>query len=130
MGKNSSIRPSVVSAPSPGPNRLAQCGSGLRCLNRVALLLLFISVPVLLTLAKESLYLPQMDAGHYLNKAIKTTVAHHPIVLEREPLTVINKIIPPRCQFISRPTRPPNPDLPSINLAISLQHRSPPSSLT
>ena len=105
-----------------------------RCLApfvRGALLaLLLFAVPALSTLAKNSWYLPQSNPVHYLNIASKMQVPHVPVVLEKAPLRPIAMLIPAPEEAI-RSTHEPDlePPKPSIGVTVTLQHRSPPSSL-
>jgi hypothetical protein len=94
------------------------------------LALLLFAVPALSTLAKNSWYLPQSNPVHYLNIASKMQVPHVPVVLEKAPLRAIAMLIPAPEELI-RSTHEPDwqPPKPSIGVTVSLQHRSPPSSL-
>jgi hypothetical protein len=91
------------------------------------LALLFVAVPALSTLAKNSWYLPQSNPGHYLNIASKMQVPHCPFVFDRAPLQATAKFVP--WQPLTRSRREPDlkPPIPSIGVTVSLQHRSPPS---
>ena len=104
---------------------------GLPCfLRRVAVVLLLLTVPALSTLAKNSWYLPQADAGHYLTGAVKMRVAHSPELLDSRPLRLIANVISPQPQ-IRKPREPEfAPEIPSISVTVALQHRSPPTLLT
>lgn len=98
-----------------------------RCVKRTVLFLLLFAVPVLSTLAKTSWYLPQADAGHNLTAAVKMKVANSPIIFEALPLQPVVKVSPPLPEIrTSRPVEP-EPEIPSIGVTVSLQHRSPPS---
>jgi hypothetical protein len=91
------------------------------------LALLLLAVPTLATLAKNSWYLPQSNPGHYLNIASKMNVPHCSILLRQAPLRAIAKLLPAP-QVIWRPREADRePPKPSIGLAVSLRHRSPPS---
>ena len=98
-----------------------------RVAQRAVILLLLLAIPTLSTLAKTRWYLPQADAGHYLTGAVKMKVAHSPIVFEGLPPQTDVRIAPPQQPAI-RVTRPiePAPEIPSISVRVSLQHRSPP----
>jgi len=93
------------------------------------LALLLFAVPALSTLAKNSWYLPQSNPIHYLNIASKMQVPHVPVVLEKAPLRPIAMLVP--APEVIRSTHEPDlePPKPSIGVTVSLQHRSPPSSL-
>jgi hypothetical protein len=99
-------------------------------LKRVAVLFLLLTVPSLSTLAKNSWYLPQADAGHYLTGAVKMRVAHSPELLDTCPLRLINKVISPQPQIRRHQEPELAPEIPSISVTVALQHRSPPALLT
>ena len=99
-------------------------------LKRVAVLFLLLTVPSLSTLAKNSWYLPQADAGHYLTGAVKMRVAHAPELLDRCPLRLINKVISPQPQVWRHQEPELAPEIPNISVTVVLQHRSPPALLT
>jgi hypothetical protein len=94
------------------------------------LALLLFAVPALSTLAKNSWYLPQSNPVHYLNIASKMRVPQVAVVLNKAPLRAIAMLIPAPEEVI-RSTHEPDlePPKPSIGVTVSLQHRSPPSSL-
>jgi hypothetical protein len=93
------------------------------------LALLLFAVPALSTLAKNSWYLPQSNPVHYLNIASKMRVPQVSVVLNKAPLRPIAMLIP--APEVIRSTHEPDlePPKPSIGVTVSLQHRSPPSSL-
>jgi hypothetical protein len=80
-------------------------------------------------LAKNSWYLPQSNPVHYLNIASKMRVPQVSVVLNKAPLRPIAMLIP--APEIIRSTHEPDlePPKPSIGVTVTLQHRSPPSSL-
>jgi hypothetical protein len=91
--------------------------------------LLLIAVTGLSTVAKNSPYFPKSDPAHYINISSKMKGAPAPVLLERAPLCVIAKVIPPQ------PFTPRNHGVeemslpsPSIGITVSIQHRSPPPS--
>jgi hypothetical protein len=108
-------------------NRLARRPDCRSFVSRAALLLLLLAVPTLSTLAKNSWYLPQTDTGHYLTGAVKMKASCSPVVIDREPLRLIGRVIPPRPQFRMRREERLVPPRTLISLTICLQHRSPPS---
>jgi hypothetical protein len=93
------------------------------------LALLLFAVPALSTLAKNSWYLPQSNPVHYLNIASKMRVPQVAVVLNKAPLQPIAMLIP--APEVIRAAHEPDwqPPKPSIGVTVTLQHRSPPSSL-
>jgi hypothetical protein len=98
-------------------------------LQLATVVVLLFAVAVLSTLAKNSPYFPKSNPAHYVNIASKMKASPSPVVLEREPLCPIAKVVPPQ------PPEPRNHGVeeislpsPSIGVTVSIQHRSPPSS--
>lgn len=116
---------------SPGPSRPQSEGleRWLKWLNRLALLLLLLAVPALSTLAKDSWYLPQTNAGHYLTGAIKMKVVHPRLLTDHEPLLAVAKIIPPQPEWPRIRRGQPEFSVLSVGITVSPQLRSPPSPL-
>src|SRR5947209_5085996 len=98
-----------------------------RFCNLSGLLVLLLTVATLSTAAKMSWYLPQSDAGHNLTAAVKMKVAHSPIIVEGLPLQPVVKVTPPLPEVRTSRSAEPEPQIPSIGVTVSLQHRSPPS---
>ena len=102
-----------------------------RILARTTVLLLVVAVAGVSTLAKYSQYSPKSDPIHFLSKATKMDVAHHPVDFAADPLHQIVAAVPPPPTF--RTTQPVEPEsfhhLREISVTVSLQHRSPPSLL-
>jgi hypothetical protein len=97
---------------------------------RVAVLFLLVALTGLSTFAKYTPYLPRTNPSHFVNHATKMKVAQSPVVLDRVPLYPVATVIPPRPAYRPRCTdRPVAPPIQLIGLTVSLQHRSPPSSL-
>jgi hypothetical protein len=100
-------------------------------LQIATVVLLLFGVAALSTLAKNSLYFPKSNPTHYVNIASKMKRASSPVVLEREPLYPVAKVLPPQpcaprnhgVETISLPS-------PSVGVTVSIQHRSPPGSLS
>jgi hypothetical protein len=112
-------------AGTPSPRSVRQ--ERLRCLlKRTAILLLLLAVPALSTLAKTSWYLPQADAGHYLNGAIKMSVPHARFQADWEPPLPPMKILPPPAPIADLQPAQPKPSGPDIAITTCLRHRSPP----
>lgn len=98
-------------------------------LQTAIVVLLLFAVAALSTLAKSSQYFPKSNPTHYVNVASKMKVAPLAVLSERAPLHPVAKVVPPQ------PCAPKNHEvegipLPflSIGVAVSIQHRSPPSS--
>jgi hypothetical protein len=98
-----------------------------RFCNLSGLLVLLLAVATLSTAAKMSWYLPRADAGHNLTAAIKMKLAHSPIIVDGLPLQPVVKVAPPLPRIRTSRLVEPEPEIPSISVTVSLQHRSPPS---
>jgi hypothetical protein len=91
--------------------------------------LLLFAVAGLSTLAKNSQYFPKSHPTHYVNIASKMNTAASPVLLEREPLYPVARVVLPQPRVsanhgvneISLPSL-------SIGVTVSIQPRSPPSS--
>jgi hypothetical protein len=98
---------------------------------RVAALLLLVLVAGLATLAKNAQYLPKSNSAHYINCATKMKVAQAAPEADRKPLHPIAKVVPARPIYRSlRQDEPETPPIQLIGLTVSLQHRSPPPSVS
>jgi hypothetical protein len=99
-------------------------------LERIAILLLIFSIAGLSATAKQSKYLPKSNPAHFLGKATKMGVPHHPVPFIPAPLCLVAKVTPRQAEsqtaFILDFEKP---RLPEIAVMVSLQHRSPPSFL-
>lgn len=96
--------------------------------SRVLVLLLLCAVPILSTLAKDSIYLPKSNTVHFINIAAKMKMADAPVVISQphlsEPMMAVQR---PEPQTPS--TRQDELEVPpvvKVSLTICLQHRSPP----
>jgi hypothetical protein len=96
--------------------------------TKVLVLLLLCAVPILSTLAKDSIYLPKSNTVHFINIAAKMKVADAPVAISQpeiaEPMIAIQR---PEPQIPS--TRQDELEVPpvvKVSLTICLQHRSPP----
>ncbi len=103
--------------------RAAQFG-----VTRVLVLLLLCAVPILSTLAKDSIYLPTSNTAHFINIAAKMKVADAPVAVSQpqiaEPEVAIQR---PEVEVrITRQDELEVPPVPKVSLTICLQHRSPP----
>ena len=100
-------------------------------LQIAAVVLLLFAVTALSTLAKNSQYFSRSNPAHYLNISSKMKVSHLPVVIDRTPLRPVARFIPPQPDMrIARVAEEEIPALPSIGVTVSLQHRSPPISLS
>ena len=93
--------------------------------------LLLIAVAGLSTLAKNSQYFPKSNPAHYVSVSNKMKAAPSPDVLERAPLQPIAKVVPPQpCTPRNNGVEEVSLPSPSIGVTVSIQHRSPPISLS
>ena len=98
---------------------------------KVGVVMLLLAIAGFSTLAKNSQYLSRSNPAHYINISSKMKVSHSPVVIDRTPLRPIARFIPPQPEMrIARVVEEEIPALPSIGVTISLQHRSPPLSLS
>jgi hypothetical protein len=95
---------------------------------RVAVLLLLVAIAGFSTLAKNSQYYSRSNPAHFLNISSKMKVSPTPAILARTPLRPVDRLIAPQPPVKAFPVvEEQAPELPSIGVKISLQHRSPPS---
>ena len=95
-----------------------------------AVIFLLVALAGLSTYAKYTPYLPKTDPSHFVNNATKLKVAQAPLVLDRAPLHPVTTVVPSRPAY--RPRRTDEPvasPIQVIGLTVSIQHRSPPTSL-
>ncbi len=98
-----------------------------RFLARTAVLMLLILVPVLSTLAKNSVYYPASNLNHYVSISNKMNVTHAPAMFESAPMRPAANVVPPLPIFPRiREARMDAPLVPQIGSTVSLQLRSPP----
>ena len=129
-GRTYPLRLQIMFLESPASSRAARAERFVRFCNLSALLVLVLAVATLSTAAKMSSDLPQGDAGHNLTAAIKMDVAHYPIISDGLPLQTVVEVAPPLPEIrTSRPVET-EPEIRSISVTVSLQHRSPPSQNT
>jgi hypothetical protein len=101
-----------------------------RILARATVLLLLFAIAGLSTLAIHSRYLPKSNPIHFISKATKMDVTHHPVVFAAGPLYPVVQLAPPQPAVRTvRVLQPEKFHLQQIGLFLSLQHRSPPSLL-
>jgi hypothetical protein len=98
---------------------------------KVGVVMLLVAIAGFSTLAKNSQYLSRSNPAHYINISSKMKVSHLPVVIDRTPLRPVARFIPPQPEMrIARVVEEEIPALPSIGVTVSLQHRSPPLSLS
>jgi len=97
-------------------------------LTRLVGIFLLCAVPILSTIAKDSLYLPKSNTAHYINIAAKMKMADAPVAISQpqiaEPLIVV-AVTPPEIR-VTRQDELEVPPVPKVSLTVCLQHRSPP----
>jgi hypothetical protein len=100
-------------------------------LTRILVLFLLCAVPVLSTIAKDNIYLPQSNHAHFVNIASKMKVADVSVVIVEpqtaEPLAAIT--LPQPEIRVTRPDQLEAPPVARVSLTVCLQHRSPPLNL-
>jgi hypothetical protein len=100
-------------------------------LQIATVIVLLFAVAILSTLAKNSQYFPKSNPTYYVNIASKMKAAAPPVLLERAPHYPITKIVPPQPRAAKKRENEEIPVLPpSIAVTVSIQHRSPPCSLS
>src|SRR5580704_11929490 len=100
-------------------------------LLNISIVLMLFAVAGLSTLAKNSQYFPKSNPTHYVNIATKMKAAPSRVVVQRERLSPVAKLLPPKSEVLNRyaAKEEANLPLPSVGVTVSVQHRSPPSSL-
>jgi hypothetical protein len=99
---------------------------------RLAIVLLLFAIAGFSTMAKNSQYYSRSNPVHFMNISSKMKVSPAPAILDRTPLQLVERLVaPPQQQVRSFPVVEQEfPELPSISVTLSLQHRSPPSFLS
>ncbi|HXO05658.1 MAG TPA: hypothetical protein VN884_08510 [Candidatus Sulfotelmatobacter sp.] len=97
-------------------------------LPRMLVLFLLLAVPGLSTIAKDSIYLPQSNAAHFINKAAKMKLADVAVtVIAPQPAEPLVGIVLPQPEIrVERQAQLGAPPIPKVSLSICLRHRSPP----
>jgi hypothetical protein len=97
---------------------------------RVGVVLLLFAIAGLSTMAKNSQYYSRSNPVHYLNISSKMKMSP-PAALGRTPLRPIARFVvqQPVVRF-SPVVEDQVPELPSLSVTLTLQHRSPPQSLS
>ena len=100
-------------------------------LLNISIVLMLFAVAGLSTLAKNSQYFPKSNPTHYVNIAAKMKPAPSRVVVQRERLSPVAKVLPPKSEVLNRyaAKEEANLPLPSVGVTVSVQHRSPPSPL-
>jgi hypothetical protein len=109
-----------------------QIASDRRFCLKVGILLLLFAIAGFSTLAKNSQYFSKSNPEHYINISSKMKVAAAPAAVDRTPLLrhLENFILPLPQLHVAKVVRAETPPIPSIGVTVSLQHRSPPISLS
>jgi hypothetical protein len=98
---------------------------------RVAVVMLLVAVAGLSTLAKNIQYFPKTNPTHYVSSSTKMKVVHAPVVLDRDRQLPVSKIsVPPRTVWPIREDRLEAVLIPAVGVTVSMQHRSPPASIS
>jgi hypothetical protein len=112
-------------------NHIGQGAQARRVYVKVGVVMLLLAIAGFATLAKNSQYLSRSNPAHYINISSKMKVCHLPVVIDRTPLRPVARFIPPQPEMrIASVVEEEIPALPSIGVTVSLQHRSPPISLS
>jgi hypothetical protein len=99
---------------------------------KAGVVMLLLAIAGFSTVAKNSQYFSRSSPAHYLNICSKMKVSHSPVAIDRTPLRPVARFVPPPqpATRITHVVREEIPPLPSIGVAVSLQHRSPPIPLS
>jgi hypothetical protein len=120
-----------VTTPRQSANQTGQGAQARRVYLKVGVVMLLLAIAGFATLAKNSQYLSRSNPAHYINISSKMKVSHSPVVIDRTPLRPVARFIPPQPELrIVRMVEKEIPALPSMGVTVSLQHRSPPLSLS
>ena len=96
--------------------------------SKATILLLLFTVAGLATFAKNGQYYPDSNPAQHVSVSIKMNVTHSPVQAADEPLQPVSRFLPPQ-----PPVQSPQVQVeeasptPAIGIAVSMQHRSPPS---
>jgi hypothetical protein len=120
-----------VTTAGKSANQIGQAAQTRRVYVKVGVVMLLLAIAGFSTLAKNSQYFSSSNPAHYINISSKMNVSHLPVVIDRTPLRPVARFIPPQPEMrIARVVEEEIPALPSIGVTVSLQHRSPPISLS
>ena len=111
---------------------VSQHSSAGSALARAAVIvLLLVSVVTLSTLAKNGQYFPRTNPVRHASLSTKMKVAQAPVIFAGDALRLVARIAPPPLAFqVTRLEKFEITPIRSISVALSMQHRSPPLSLT
>jgi hypothetical protein len=103
-----------------------------RVFARCALvLLLLVAVAALSTLAKDGQYFASTNPVRHASLSTKMKVAHAPVVISGDELQPIARVVPPLpAARVTRLEQFEVAPVQRISVAVSMQHRSPPPSLS
>jgi hypothetical protein len=119
---------SQFATPDSGTSQTARTR---RVYLKLGVVMLLVAIAGFSTLAKNSQYFSRSNPAHYINISSKMTVSHSPAALDPAPLHPIARFVPPQpATRTAQVVREEIPALPSIGVTVSLQHRSPPISLS
>jgi hypothetical protein len=102
-----------------------------RIFVRIALvLLLLVAVASLSTLAKDGQYFPRTNPVRHVSLSTAMNVAHPPVVIAGDRLQSVARVAPPPPAVrVTRLEQFETAPVQRISVTVSMQHRSPPSSL-
>ena len=94
-------------------------------------MLLLVLVPVLSTLAKNSLYFPTSNPAHYVSISNKMKVSHAVTIPDSQPLRPVAAIAPVQPPVVlPMETCPDRSPAAQIGISLSPRHRAPPALLS
>lgn len=116
-------------APDSNSDTLATQAPRARLLHfRLAVLLLLVAIAGFSTAAKNSQYYSRSSPAHYLNISSKMKANAAPVVIDRAPLQIVERLLAPVFELVSHPAVEDDiPPAASLAVTLTLQHRSPPS---
>jgi hypothetical protein len=98
---------------------------------KVSVVLLLLAIAGFSALAKNSQYSAQSNPAHFITFASKMIVSPLPAVIDQTPLRPVGRFLLPQPESrITQETKEEVPTVRSISVTVSLQHRSPPISLS
>jgi hypothetical protein len=98
---------------------------------KVGVVLLLLAIAGFSTLAKNSQYSAQSNPAHFITFASKMIVSPLPVVIDQTPLRPVGRFLLPQPEAqITLEFAEDVPAARSISVTVSLQHRSPPTSLS
>jgi hypothetical protein len=100
-----------------------------RILARTTVFLLLFGVAGLSTLAKQGKYLPRLNPLRHYSKSVKMERANHPVDFVPVTAQPVSRVVPAQPEFSATISVTLGPAFRQTRLAISSQHRAPPSLL-